>query len=427
MPVEPKKPVDLFAGKRFPLGLFIACLIGATVVPILLLAESAHPVYLLVAIGFMAVCVCGALVALRRYLFGLARERDLYETMFESMPCYAVLLDRDLHLLWSDRAFKRDFAGRQGSTCHEIFREQDAPCSDCIALKTFQDGGVYDTEQTVTTAQGETLTLILYSSPISNALGEVIAVLEIAVNITSVKEMQKQLVLLGQTIAGMAHSIKNIMMGLDGGIYVVNRGLEAENQEEVKEGWDMVHLNFEKISTLVKDILYCSKEREPELQSVDANEVVREVHDLYRDTAKSFHIELELELDEGLGESVVDPSGLHTVLTNLVSNAMDACKVDLWKDSHRVKVKTRRGADGSTILEISDNGVGMDQELKDRAFEDFFTSKGNLGTGLGLMVTQKVVREHGGSISFDSSPGKGTTFTVVFPSRSLPPPSDNSD
>jgi signal transduction histidine kinase len=426
MLVEPRKPDDLFAGKRFPLGLFIAFLIGATVVPILLLAESAHPFRLLVAIGFMALCVCGALVALRRYLFGLARERDLYETMFEAMPCYAVLLDRKLHLLWSDRAFKRDFAGRKGSTCHELFREQDAPCSGCIAQKTFQDGGVYDTEQTVTTAQGDTLTLILYSSPISNALGEVIAVLEIAVNISSVKEMQKQLVLLGQTVAGMAHSIKNIMMGLDGGIYVVNRGLEADNQEEVKEGWDMVHLNFEKISRLVKDILYCSKEREPELQRVDANEVVREVYDLYRDSAKSFHIELKLELDERLGESVVDPSGLHTVLTNLVSNAMDACKVDLWKDSHLVEVKTRRGADGSTILEISDNGVGMDQELRDRAFEDFFTSKGNLGTGLGLMVTQKVVREHGGTISFDSSPGKGTTFTVVFPSRSLPPPPDNS-
>ena len=64
----------------------------------------------------------------------------------------------------------------------------------------------------------------------------------------------------------MAHSIKNIMMGLEGGIYVVNKGIEAKNQDEVKEGWEMVLLNFDKISHIVKDILYCSKEREPNLQ-----------------------------------------------------------------------------------------------------------------------------------------------------------------
>jgi PAS domain S-box-containing protein len=427
MPVEPKSPNGLFARKGAPFGVFLIFMTAAIVAPILLLAGTAGPFRILLAVGLAAGFACCALAALRKHLSGLERERDLYEKMFESMPCYALLLDRDLKMIWSDRAFRKDFSGRSGSTCYEIFRERDSPCSDCIALRTFQDGEVHETEQTMTTDRGETLTLLVYSSPIFNDSGEVVSVLEIAVDITSVKEMQKQLVLLGQTIAGMAHSIKNIMMGLDGGIYVVNRGLEADDKSEVKEGWEMVQLNFEKISRLVKDILYCSKEREPELRMVDINGVVREVYDLYRDTAKSFQIELELDLDENLGESAVDPLGLHSVLTNLVSNAMDACKVDLWKDSHRVEVKTRKNPDGSTIIRVSDNGVGMDQELKSRAFEEFFTSKGNLGTGLGLMVTQKVVREHGGAVSFDSAPGKGTTFTVTFPPRTLPPPSEDSD
>lgn len=93
--------------------------------------------------------------------------------------------------------------------------------------------------------------------------------------------------------------------------------------------------------------------------------------------------------------------------------------MDIWKDSHTVEMSSRKQPDGSALFEVSDNGIGMDEELKGRAFEDFFSSKGNLGTGLGLMVTQKIVSEHGGSILFSSKPGQGAKFTVVFPRRDL--------
>ena len=116
----------------------------------------------------------------------------------------------------------------------------------------------------------------------------------------------------------------------------------------------------------------------------------------------------------------MDPEGLHTVLTNLVTNAMDACKMDLWKDTHLLEIRTRKGLDGSTIIEVADNGVGVDKNLKHHVFEDFFTSKGDKGTGLGLMVTQKIMREHGGNITFRSRPSQGTTFVATFPNRNLP-------
>jgi signal transduction histidine kinase len=217
----------------------------------------------------------------------------------------------------------------------------------------------------------------------------------------------------------MAHSIKNIMMGLDGGIYVVSKGLEAGDDAEVKEGWDMVLLNFEKVSQLVQDILYCSKEREPNFQKVRPNDVLKEVYDLFLETARSYDISFKLELDERLGEAVVDPKGLHTVLSNLVTNAIDACRVDIWQDSNEVVLRSKRGSDGSIIIEVADDGIGMEKETEGHAFEDFFTTKGQQGTGLGLMVTQKILEEHGGAISFRSRPRKGTTFTTVFPPREL--------
>jgi signal transduction histidine kinase len=228
----------------------------------------------------------------------------------------------------------------------------------------------------------------------------------------------------GQTVAGMAHSIKNIMMGLEGGIYVVNKGLEDKNQNEVKDGWEMVLLNFEKISQIVKDIVYCSKEREPDFQIIEPNQIVRQVHDLYKDAASRYAISIELNLDDRLKEAVADPVGFHTVLANLVTNAMDACKLDLWKDSHLIELRTHRGRDGSTRIEVADNGMGIDKDLRSHVFEDFFTSKGDKGTGLGLMVTQKIMREHGGHITFRSRPNKGTTFVVTFPNRQLPQTGD---
>lgn len=390
------------------------------VVSLVLLVDFSHPIRSVAGMVVLVLGVGAAVMYLRRSLQRNQEQSELYEKILDGVPGYALLLDRNHQILWTNGLFRRHFGTRIGERCHQLYRGLDSPCPECTAQETFEKGEVFSREQSLTTMDGEAIDLLVDSAPVTDDKGEIVAVLEIAVDITSIKEMQKQLVLLGQTVAGMAHSIKNIMMGLDGGIYVVNRGLEAHDQAEIEEGWEMVQLNFDKISKLVRDILYCSKEREPNLRKVDPNKVLKEVYDLYADNAKSYEIDLKIETDESLDEAVMDPEGLHSVVTNLVVNAIDACKVDLWKDSHVISMKSRKGPDGATVVKVSDNGVGMEQELKDRAFEEFFTSKGNQGTGLGLMVTQKIMREHGGSISFDSSPGKGTTFTVVFPPLDLP-------
>lgn len=339
--------------------------------------------------------------------------------ILDALPCYVIVQDRRLRVLWSNSLAYRDFGDPSGKTCYQLYQVRGGKCSDCPVEKSFQDGQIHSREMTVITADGTHLNVLVHSSPVRTPEGEIVSVVETAVNITSVKEIQKQLILLGQTVAGMAHSIKNIMMGLDGGIYVVKKGLEAKNQDEVREGWEMVLLNFDKISHIVKDILYCSKEREPDLQVIEPNAVVREVYDLFKDVAARYLIDLKLDLDPGLKEAVIDPSGLHTVLANLVSNAMDACKLDLAKDEHLVEIRTKKGSDGSTIFEVADNGVGIAKNLKGHVFEEFFTSKGDKGTGLGLMVSQKILREHGGTITFRSRPGRGTTFVATFPKKDI--------
>ncbi|MBI5252063.1 MAG: PAS domain-containing protein [Desulfomonile tiedjei] len=343
-----------------------------------------------------------------------------YRRLLDALPCYVTLQDRELNILWCNESYQRDFGLPYGKTCFELYGTDKAKCSDCPVEKTFLDGLIHSREMTVKTKDDHRTNMMVYSSPVRDDNGKIISVLETAVNVTSVKDMQKQLILLGQTVAGMAHSIKNIMMGLEGGIYVVNKGIEDKSQDEIKEGWEMVLLNFDKISHIVKDILYCSKDREPNLQEIRPNDVVREVYKLFKSMAGSYAIEIRLDLDGNVRDAVIDPAGLHTVLSNLVTNAMDACKIDLWKDEHLVEVRTRKGKNGSTIIEVADNGIGIGKDLKAHVFEDFFSSKGDKGTGLGLMVTQKILREHGGKITFRSRPGRGTTFVATFPRKELP-------
>lgn len=343
-----------------------------------------------------------------------------YHQLLDALPCYVALLDKNFRVFWANSLALRDFGPETAQECHVFYGLDKSRCADCPVQRTLDDGGVHTKEILLTTRNGERVHALINSSPVLDDKGHVAAVVEMGVNITSVKEMQRQLILLGETVAGMAHSIKNIMMGLEGGIYVVNKGLEAKNQAEVKDGWEMVLFNFDKISHIVKDILYCSKERVPNFQTIHPNEIVEQVFDLFKDAAARYDIELHMDLDPKLGEAVLDPSALHTVVSNLVSNALDACKMDIWKDSHTVEIRTRRGRKGAMVIEVADNGVGIDKELKNHVFEEFFSSKGDQGTGLGLMVTQKILREHGGTITFRSRPSQGTTFVATFPHREAP-------
>jgi signal transduction histidine kinase len=117
----------------------------------------------------------------------------------------------------------------------------------------------------------------------------------------------------------------------------------------------------------------------------------------------------------------MDPRTIHNVLLNLMSNAVDACLFDENIDKHwQVRLKTTRENDGIIQFEVTDNGAGMPKQVKDRLFTSFFSTKGHRGTGLGLMVTRKLVEEHNGSITVESEPGEGTTFIVRLPWEASP-------
>ncbi len=123
------------------------------------------------------------------------------------------------------------------------------------------------------------------------------------------------------------------------------------------------------------------------------------------------------ELDRNIGDIDADPKAVRSLLINLVENAMDACRVDTKKGNHVVRIKLR-GYPEYIEYEVEDNGIGMDQETRERAFSLFFSSKKGNGTGLGLFISNKIAQAHGGEIKIESELNQGTRMIVKLPRKS---------
>ncbi len=243
-------------------------------------------------------------------------------------------------------------------------------------------------------------------------------------DLREIKHLQRELVhserlaAIGQTIAGLAHGIKNILHGLKGGSYLVDVGIGKKDSEKIGKGWDMVKRNIDRTANLVMDLLSYSKEREPEIQTCSPNEIAAEVCELLRVRAAEEKTELTLDLDPAIGAVRMDPHTIHTTLLNLVSNAIDACLFDESTDKQwQVRVRTALEPGNRIRFEVVDNGTGMSEEVKNKIFASFFSTKGHRGTGLGLLVTLKLIEEHGGKIEVNSKIGEGTTFIMHLPYR----------
>jgi PAS domain S-box-containing protein len=235
----------------------------------------------------------------------------------------------------------------------------------------------------------------------------------------------ERLAAVGETVAGMAHGIKNILTGLQGGMYVASCGMKRGDVERVKEGWEMLTRNMDRISELTRNLLAFSRGETLECTVVKPSEVVRDVVALYQESTAQHGIDLRAEVDDDVAPACLDAEGMRGCLENLISNAVDAC---LTSDTSDCSIVARSfEMDNTVVIEVSDTGCGMDYEVKQKAFTSFFTTKAKGGTGLGLLLTRKLVQQHGGTIEFESEPGEGTTFRLRFPRSRLPKPGSSEE
>ncbi|MFO0919654.1 MAG: ATP-binding protein [Planctomycetaceae bacterium] len=223
----------------------------------------------------------------------------------------------------------------------------------------------------------------------------------------------ERLAAVGQTIATLSHHIKNILQGVRGGSYLIDLGLNNHDEELVRKGWQIVEKNQGKIYHLVMDMLTFSKERQPAWQLASLNQTVADVVELIQSRADECRVTLEFRPADNIPDSTFDPEGIHRAVLNVVINAIDAVE---GAEHARVVVETGYSAENETVwVSVLDNGPGIAEEQRKKLFNLFESTKGARGTGLGLAVSQKILREHGGEIVLESQPGQGARFTLTWP------------
>jgi PAS domain S-box-containing protein len=349
-------------------------------------------------------------------------QKKLYETQkqlyqfFDAVPCYISIQDRDLKLINVNKRFREDFGMGGGSYCYEVYKHRDEPCIECSVAKTFEDGQSHQSEEVVTAISGDQYNVLVSTAPIRDSQGVITHVIEMSTNITEIRQLQDQLTSLGLLVGSISHDIKGLSSSLDGGIYLMDSGLKKNDKERINRGWDVVNRNVSQMRRMISDILYYAKDRELFYETIDIPEFVKDIVTTMENKANSFKVNFKYEYSTSLGEFAIDVSALRSALVNVLENSFDACRKDLNKESHFVTLKVLEDDNKKNIIfDITDNGIGMDQETQDKIFSLFFSSKGIEGTGLGLFISNKIIKKHGGTIEVSSAISDGAHFRITLP------------
>ncbi|HEX4456103.1 MAG TPA: ATP-binding protein [Kofleriaceae bacterium] len=230
----------------------------------------------------------------------------------------------------------------------------------------------------------------------------------------AVEERERELVrserlaAIGKLSAMITHEIRNPLSAI---------GLNAELLDDELEGnaegralCQAIHREVHRLTAITEEYLAFGRLPKPKIASEHVNAMLDALASFVREDLAAKHVELALELGEHDPIALADASQLRQCLINLVRNAAEATAA---KGGGKVTLRTRRAGD-RVVIEVEDTGVGIPAEVIPRLFDTFFSTKEG-GSGLGLALTQQIVKDHGGDLAVESAVGKGTTFTVSIP------------
>ncbi len=299
------------------------------------------------------------------------------------------------------------------------------PDDRAVAIGRLEEtDSVVNYETRFLTKEGKIRDVLLTISRLRNPAGEVIGTIGISKDITEEKYLQHQLlqsqryIAIGQVFTGIQHSMKNYLNACKGGAYMVKLGLSKDKKDMLVEGWDIVQQGISSLTNMSMDMLRYVKDWKPSFNEVDLNHTLEKIHKVVSQTASDKGIELKFNPTPDLPPVIIDDGMVHSAIMDIVSNALDAC---LWKsydegDTPEVKLGVHLNHEGrNAVVEISDNGCGMDEDVIEQIFNPFFSTKSKAGTGLGLAITSRMIDAHNGKVEVESEPDVGTTFRIMLP------------
>ncbi len=305
----------------------------------------------------------------------------------------------------------------------EILFAEPAERDEAIARLAHTDH-VVNYETHFVSKSGEIRDVILTLSRLRDPDGTPIGTFGISKDVTVEKKLQHELILkeklaaIGQAVAGIHHSLKNMLGSLKGGSYMVNTGIDGDDRALMREGWAMVQDGIRHITDLSSRMLQYVRDWAPDLEDTDLCATTISAHQVSQSAARERGIEFRADVPQFLPMVRCDPQLIHSAVMDLVWNALDACA---WKEydemeSPDVVLRARCADDGRHVeLEVQDNGQGMTEEIMKDIFNPFFTTKSRIGTGMGLTLTSRIIHQHGGAIEVESEPNHGSMFRISLP------------
>jgi signal transduction histidine kinase len=272
---------------------------------------------------------------------------------------------------------------------------------------------------------GDTRLFDVYASPLTiggQTGGRVVAILDVteAEKVREELRRSRTLSAVGQITATVAHELYNPIGAVKLNLDLLE--MQSSGDGDLKHTVARLRRGVEHLSTIVMDLRHLTRTRDPERQTTDLNRLLDEVVELASDRLERSRVSVERNYAAQLPQGEFDPQQLRKVFLNLLINAVEASP-----QNSGVELQTRyvsgngapspaetNGDRGELVVSVIDRGVGMSSETKKRLFEAFYTTKRN-GTGLGMMITQEIVKKHGGKMEVDSKEGKGTTVSVHLP------------
>ncbi|NOX32854.1 MAG: response regulator [Deltaproteobacteria bacterium] len=342
----------------------------------------------------------------------LAESEKRYIQLFNESPSYITIQDRNLNIIETNRIFKEHFNYKGRMNCYKVYKKRESPCPGCPVIKTFEDRKSHTAEMEVVLKDSSVRNIFIQTSAITDPKGRIKHVMEMSTDVTLIRELQDHLASLGLHIGSVSHGLKQVLTGLDGGSYLIESGLDKNDNRQISEGWQIVKDKMAKTRQMVLDILYHTKKREPDRTQVILPGLIKELVSSIKPKTDKENITLIIKYPEDGISINIDKTAVFSALISILENAVDACMAK--KENAKIHFITKI-KDPYIIFSIKDNGKGIKEEKKEKIFNLFFSEKGNKGTGLGLFIASRSVKQHGGTITVNSRLNEYTEFIITLP------------
>jgi PAS domain S-box-containing protein len=349
------------------------------------------------------------------------RERDRLDLIIENVGHPIVVCDSAGNFILFNRRAELLFQENKSfdSSASAAVRTNAVKLTSFIStLASASETGRQAEIELIDPEDNRSLPMEITAREVLDATGQVTAVVSILHDLTEIRELERRrveqqlfesekLAAVGRLAASIAHEVNNPLEAIKNALYLMQSGAEGDKNSRFLE---IARKETERVSHIIRQMLGFAR-RPGEVDWVDVNQLLEETLVLMEKRMRQLRIHVARSFDESLPMIRARADQLRQVFLNLILNAQQAIKGE-----GEITITTSRyeqALQPSIVVQLSDSGVGIAEDDLARIFDPFF-STGKKGTGLGLWVTQDIVRQHGGRIEVSSEPGRGTVFTIVL-------------